>query len=270
MKIGIVGTGKVGTTLSIAFEHAGHSVISGSSRDADLVQKITDQAEILFLTVSDDAVAEVVGRIRSRSGVGLVHCSGSLGLDVFAAHRLQGARVASFHPVQMFADVDSTLASLPGTTVVLEGEETLLSELETLALQIRTTPLRLRLSNRALYHSGVNYAGPFVIALLREASKLWAHVGFTEEQTVRALIPLIRGTLAGVEKTGLAQGMGGPVSRGDCKTIERHMGALRTSAPDQFDLYRALCLRTIPLGLERGSLRPESAERIERMLKPIW
>jgi predicted short-subunit dehydrogenase-like oxidoreductase (DUF2520 family) len=266
MKIGIVGTGKVGTTLGIALERTGHAVMSAPSRDIDLVQKLADQAEVLFLTVSDDAVADVAARIRPQPGAGVVHCSGSLALDALATLP-RGVRTASFHPLQMFADVQSALESLPGTTVFLEGDDTLVNELETLALQIKTVPVRLRVSNRALYHAAGNYAGPFVIALLREAAKLWSHLGLTEEQTIRALAPLIRGTLAGVEKTGLAQGMGGPVARGDSRTIERHLEAFRTNAPDQISLYRTLCERTIPLALERGTLQPEAAQRIKHLLE---
>jgi predicted short-subunit dehydrogenase-like oxidoreductase (DUF2520 family) len=266
MNIGIVGTGKVGTTLGIAFEGAGYNVISASSRNVELAQKATDQAEILFLTVSDDAIADVASRIRPRPGMGVVHCSGSLTLDVLTT-LVKGVRIASFHPLQMFADVQSALDSLRGTTVTLEGDDSLVLELERLALQIKTIPIRLRVPNRALYHAAVNYAGPFVIALLREAVKLWNHVGLTEEQTLRALLPLIRGTLAGVEKTGLVQGMGGAVARGDCRTIERHLEAFRTTAPDQLSLYRVLCARTIPLALERGTLRPEAAHRIKHLLE---
>src|SRR5262245_43837023 len=269
MKIGIVGIGKVGTTLGIAFERAGHVVTSASSRNVELSQRVADQAEILFLTVSDDAVAEVCARVRPLPGAGVVHCSGSLSLDALATAARQGARIASFHPLQMFANVESALDSLSETTVVLEGDDTLLNELEKLALQIQATPFRLRVSNRALYHAAINNAGPFVIALLREAAKLWNHLGLTEEQTVRALIPLIRGTLAGVEKAGLAQGMGGPVARGDYRTIERHVEALRATAPDQLSLYRALCERTIPLALERSTLGPEQAERIRHILEPF-
>jgi len=264
--IGIVGTGKVGTTFAIAFQQCGHRVLSASSRATDLAQKVADSADIVFLTVSDDAVQEVASRIRWRARVGVVHCSGVLDLDALASATAQKARVAALHPLQMFADVESALQSLPESTFVLEGEESLVVQLEELTRQVHATPLRLQIRNRGLYHASVNYAGPFVIALLREAAKLWNCLGLTEEQALRALLPLIRGTLTGVQAAGLAAGMGGPVARGDSRTIERHLRALQEKAPHQLDLYRVLCERTIPLALERRTLGQEAADRIRQLL----
>lgn len=266
VKHGIVGTGKVGTTLGMAFERAGHTVVRASSRNRELSQKVADESDIVFLTVSDDAIADVAAEIQWRAGIGVVHCSGSLDLDVLAPAAAQQARVASFHPVQMFADVHSALHSLPETTVVLDGADSLLDQLEALTRQIQATPLRLQIRNRALYHTADNYAGPFVIALLREAATLWNHVGVPEEQTLRTLIPLIRSTLTGVQAAGLAAGMGGPVARGSRRTIERHIRAFLKSAPDQLNLYCVLCERTIPLARERGTLSPEAANHIRELV----
>lgn len=267
MNLAIVGTGKVGTTLGIAFERAGHRVTSVSSRDLKLAQKAVDAADIVFLSVSDAAVASVAAQLQWRAAVGVVHCSGSLDVATLAVAAAHGARTASFHPVQMFAEVQSALASLPETTVVLDGDASLLDELESLSRQIHATPLRLQLSNRALYHAAVNYAGPFVVALLREASTLWSRLGVSEEQTLRALIPLIRSTLNAVEAVGLAAGMGGAVARGDTRTIAGHVSAFREGAPDQLELYCALQQRVIPLALERGSLTPEGGRDIRQLLQ---
>ena len=124
----------------------------------------------------------------------------------------------------------------------------------------------LRSGVRPLYHASANYVGPFLIALLEEAVTLWQAFGVQEREALTALLPLLRRTLAAVQKDGLAGGMGGCVARGDVGTLRAHLRALDAFAPPMAELYRDLAKRTVPLGLERGTLSPDRAVEIERVL----
>jgi predicted short-subunit dehydrogenase-like oxidoreductase (DUF2520 family) len=61
--------------------------------------------------------------------------------------------------------------------------------------------------------------------------------------------------------------MGSAVARGDAGTIRRHLDVLAREAPDSLELYRILSLRTIPLALAKGTLKPEGAKEIAALLE---
>src|SRR5947208_1625498 len=119
---------------------------------------------------------------------------------------------------------------------------------------------------RALYHASAYYVGPFLIALLKEGVELWKSFGASEADALRAMMPLLRGTVAAVLDGGLANGMGGCVARGDVGTILKHLEALDERFPASGALYRELALRNVPLGIERGTLSSRRAAEIENLL----
>jgi predicted short-subunit dehydrogenase-like oxidoreductase (DUF2520 family) len=56
------------------------------------------------------------------------------------------------------------------------------------------------------------------------------------------------------------------MTRGDVGTLARHIDALAALAPDVLPLYRAAAEREIALAEERGSLAPEGAKSMRRLL----
>lgn len=281
--VGFVGAGKLGQTLAAAFSRAGVTVVAASSRSerhrdefarrcpsiatTHDSQAVVDRSSLVFLSVSDDAIATVCSALRWREGQIVVHGSGATEVSALASAKAAGAQVGGFHPMQMFANPDVALAGLEGCTVGIEAEAPLLGTLEALARVIGCVPFTLPPGVRPLYHASAYYVGPFLIALLQEGSKLWQRFGASESQALQAMLPLLRGTVAAVLDGGLARGMGGCVARGDVGTIVRHLHALDANEPASGVLYRELALRNVPLGLERGSLTPERGAEIDALLR---
>ena len=278
--LGFVGAGPVGRALATAFGHAGRTVLLAHGRPGasetgtrpyrwlESPAAIAERADITFLTVPDDHIATVCGRIPWRPGMAVVHCSGATELDALRAAADAGALVGGFHPLQMFANPAVALEGLAGCTVGIEAQPELADELDSLGRLIGLRPLRLPPGVRARYHASANYVGPFVIALLREAASIWRSFGADEADAVAALTPLLRGTIAAVADRGLAGGMGGCVARGDVGTVRAHLAALDALGPDAGALYRTLALRTVPLAVERGTLSEWRAEQIAAALAP--
>jgi len=281
-RIAFVGAGAVAGTLARAMAGAGLDVVAIASRRKeaaaavaadlpgtrvfDAVQPAVDAADLVFLTVPDDAIATVCGEAAWAPGQIAVHCSGATELTALAAARREGAGVGAFHPLQMFANPSVALDTLPGCTVTIEADEAPASVLHDIAARIGCRPLTLPQGRRALYHASATYVGPFVIAVLEEAATLWRELGVNEAGALESLMPLLRGTLAAVGSRGLAGGMGGCVSRGDVGTVRRHLEAIDQLSPEMADLYRELTRRTIPLALRRGTLAPDRAEEIRRAI----
>jgi predicted short-subunit dehydrogenase-like oxidoreductase (DUF2520 family) len=284
-RIGFIGAGKVAQTLAAAFTQAGWTVASANSRNPENLdalirrapetkgmaeaQNVVDSSTLIFLTVTDDEIERVCRSLRWREGASAVHCSGATELSALSAAEEQGALTGGFHPMQMFANPDVALKGLAGCTIGVEAKPPLRNTLESLARDIGCVPFALPAGARAAYHASANYVGPFLIALLQEAVKLWERFGADEPQALRALVPLLNGTVDAVMDGGLARGMGGCVARGDLGTLRKHLAALDSIDPAAGALYRELGLRNVPLGLKRGSLSSDRAQEIEMLLRSV-
>ena len=282
LKLGFIGAGRAGTGLATGFARAGQDVVAVASRSiasaqalvkrvrgarACAPQEVADRADLVFLTVPDDAIERVASGIRWRAGSACVHCSGAADLDVLKKAAADGALPGGFHPLHMFGEPGQSPDALAGCAIALAGPDALLKKLERLARSLGAKPLRLPEGGRALYHAAANFSGAFVIALVQETIALWKKLGIAEADALAALLPLLRGTVDNVERLGAAGGLGSAVARGDLGTIRRHLDALAESAPDSLELYRILSLRTIPLALAKGTLKPEAAKEITALLE---
>jgi predicted short-subunit dehydrogenase-like oxidoreductase (DUF2520 family) len=196
-----------------------------------------------------------------------VHCSGAVELDALEKAAADGALAGGFHPLHMFGEAGEAPGALAGCAIALAGPDALVEKLERLARALDAKPLRLPEGGRALYHAAANFSGAFVIALIQETIALWGKLGIAEADALAALLPLLRGTADNAGKLGTAGGLGSAVARGDVGTLRRHIDVLAREAPDSLELYRILSLRTIPLALAKGTLKPETAKEIAALLR---
>ncbi len=283
LRVGFIGAGRVAKGLAWGLAQGGERVVAAASRNpasaaqlaariagcqaAATAQDVIDGSDLVFVTVPDDAIAAVADSVQWRKDLAVVHCSGATEVAALASAARAGARIGGFHPLQLFADPDVALAGLPGCTIAIEAEAGLLARLEQLAQALRCRTIRLPPGCRARYHAAAHYAAGFVITLLNEAVELWRSFGVEREDTIRALLPLLRGTAASVERSGLAQGLAGTYSRGDIGTLEKHLADLARFGPDALHLYCELGLRSIPLGLERGAYDEQRAQAMRALLQ---
>ena len=283
LRIGFIGAGRVAKGLAWGMAQSGQRVLAAASRSPDSAvqlaarisgcralaqaQEVVDCSDLVFITVPDDAIAAVAASLRWREGMAVAHCSGATEVAALACAARAGAQIGGFHPLQLFADPEVALAGLPGCTIAIEAEAPLLAQLERLAQALRCRSIRLPPGCRARYHAAAHYAAGFVITLLNQAVELWQSFGVGREDTIRALLPLLRGTAASVGRSGLAQGLAGTYSRGDIGTLEKHLADLARVGPDALHLYCELGLRSIPLGLERGAYDEQRAEAMRVLLR---
>ena len=113
-----------------------------------------------------------------------------------------------------------------------------------------------------MYHAGAVAASNYLVTLLDFATRHLQALGADRRQALQALLPLVRGTLANVERLGIPGALTGPIARGDAATVAGHVAALRQRAPELLELYRVLARQTIPLAKERGGLTDRAAEEL--------
>jgi len=280
-RLGFIGPGTVGSALARGLTAAGYPVslfgrrperlrrvldrIPGGRRSAS-AQALVDTSDVVFLTVPDDAIRPAAESLAWDSGKSAVHCSGASSLDLLTHAARQGAAVGVFHPLQSFATAEQAERNLPGSAFGIEASsDALLADLREMAASLGGTPLTVS-GDKAIYHASAVFASNYLVTLLDVASSLWRTLGLSQEDGLRALLPLVRGTIENLETIGLPDALTGPIVRGDVGTIERHLSALAEVAPDVLPLYKELARRAIPIARAKGGLDEEAADRVSELL----
>ncbi len=281
-RIGFVGAGVVGTALARGLARSGHSVTAITSRSAerrsaivdrfpggrvvDTPQDVADAADLVFLTVPDDAIAPLATSIVWSAEHAVVHCSGAASTDLLEPVTTAGACAGVFHPLQTFATAEQAERNLTGSAFGIEAtSDELLGTLRVLAESLGGTPLAIA-GEKAIYHASAVVASNYLVALLDVASGLWEALGLSPKDGLKALLPLVRGTIDNLDAVGLPDALTGPIARGDLGTIERHLEALERLAPDTVPVYKELARRAIPIARAKGSLSEQAAARLSAML----
>ncbi len=198
------------------------------------------EAELVFLAVSDGAVASLAGALASgqlvRPGAVVAHLAGSL--DLAPLRPLKEASLGSLHPLVSMA---SRQAKLEGAACAIEaGDVRAAARLEAVAKDLGLFVVRPK-GDRARYHAAACIVGNYPQVLLEAALRLLVGTGLTRDEARRALAPLLRGATENAIARDGVQGLSGPIVRGDTAVVERHLEALRADpqlAP-VLDLYRA-------------------------------
>ncbi|HUS16404.1 MAG TPA: Rossmann-like and DUF2520 domain-containing protein [Chloroflexia bacterium] len=276
--VGFVGAGKGGQTLAAGLAHAGVRVVAVASRSRESAMRLAAlagvpasgvysraaevpaAAQLTLLTVPDDAIAAAVEEICRAGGWhpghGVVHCSGALPSSLLDCARAEGSPAASFHPLQAFAarpaDVAAAAAQLRGIVYGLEGDALLMPALDRMVRLLGGWPLPLQAAIKPLYHAAAVIASNYAVTLVATGADLLARCGLEPDAAVRALLPLLAGTLTNLTTLGVPEALTGPLSRGDTGTVARHLDHLDAVAPEAATLYRSLGLVTLPIALHKN------------------
>ena len=218
----------------------------------------------LFVCVPDAAISGMADRVAAMHpppGLAVVHTSGALGLDVLDA--LRPNAIGSFHPLQPFP-APRDPSAFRGITIAVDASTPgLRRRLAALARRLGATPRQVDDSQRALYHASAAFSSNFVHVIVAMASELLSQIGWSEKESLEALMPLVEGQLANMRKLGPVRGLTGPIRRGDAATVERHLKAMGDL--EQADIYRMLGLVALEIARQAG-LDPAAAEGTRRAL----
>lgn len=282
----IIGAGRVGTAVGHLLQKAGEKVLAVASRsDSSLEQakryikdaffttdvvKAAKKGNAVFITTPDDLIEDTCLSLASgkavKRGTYLVHMSGALGLDVLEAAESMGARTASIHPLQTFADVKGAVKRIPGSVfAVTTREEKTRRWAESLVKKLGGTPVILAEENKILYHIGAVVASNLLVALEHAAELSYHEIGMKGPQALAALLPLIEGTVENIKKHGTEGALTGPVSRGDIGVMRRHLEYMQKKGLEKLmRVYVALSMYA--LDLAEANLSRARCEEMEEML----
>lgn len=213
----------------------------------------------------DAAVTDLAGHLPANppAGSAAVHTSGLLGLAALAAARDRGWATGAFHPLRPFPSPQPP-AAFQGITIAVDASgPDLLQQLTELAGRLGAHARRVTDDQRSLYHAAAVLGSNYAVALAAEASGALEEIGWTRDEALAALLPLLRGAVDSLQADGLPQALTGPIRRGDDRAVRAHLHAL--SGSSRARVYRILGLAALQVARE-GGLDEEAARQIEEAL----
>lgn len=201
--------------------------------------------------------------VRPLAGRIVLHTSGVHSSAILGEAREAGAVVASFHPIQTFARVAPEL--FRGIYFAIDGEEPALRFCRTLARALGARTLTIAPEARPLYHAALSIGCNFFQTIEWIASELLEEARV--KAPLRVIRPLLCSTLANLADVGFPQALTGPISRSDLETVRAHIEALERHRPELARLYRHVGRWTVGLAQLKGTITPEGARRMRRLLR---
>ena len=282
LAVGVVGAGRVGAVLGAALDRAGHRVVAASgvseasrARAAAMlpgvpvvaVDEVLRRADLVLLTVPDDALAELVAGLAAtgavRRGTLLAHTSGRHGLAVLEPALRAGALPLALHPALPFAGTPVDVERLSGAAFGVTAPDPLRPVAEALVVEMGGEPVWLTEQQRPLWHAALAHGANHLTTLVASAADLLREVGV--EQPGQVLAPLLGAALDGSLRAGDAA-LTGPVARGDAATVRAHLDALAATAPEVLASYVAMARLTADRALASGRLSPDRAAALLEVL----
>ena len=282
MTIGFIGAGMTGTALAARLWQRGYAVVAVSSRSlgsakrlasfvsdctvCDGPQQVADLASVVFITTPDDIISDIAAGIRWRPGQVAVHCSGVHSIDILEPAGRSGAHTCCLHPLQTFAGLEEAINNLSGSTFALEGDEAGLAVAHELAQALEGNIILLKAGDKVTYHIAAVTLSNYLVALMKTSADLWQSFGIPQEEAVKALLHLLKGTVRNIERVGIPGCLTGPIARGDVETVRKHVTALENGQSEKMDIYRVMGLKTLEIALAKGRISLETAEEIRNLL----
>jgi predicted short-subunit dehydrogenase-like oxidoreductase (DUF2520 family) len=248
----------------------------GAGEPATDAARAVANASVVFIATPDRAIGAVCERIARggclRPGTLVLHASGAQTRETLAAAREAGALRAVIHPLQSVPSREQGVANLPGSFYRIEADPGALRRARAIVRDLGGRELALprwgsEPSSAAIYHAGAVAASNYLVTLLDFAVRHFRVLGAGRGEALQAILPLVRGTLANIERLGIPAALTGPIARGDAATVAGHVAALQRRAPELLELYRVLARQTIPLAREQGGLSGEAAGKLLQIVR---
>ncbi len=263
--VSIVGCGRAGGAIGLALALNGYTITAAWSRTRGGRQRaqrllgvpvlpnaseVAAAADIVFVAVPDDAIADVGEDLKSGALTGKIvaHTAGGVSIRALAAVESAGARPASVHPLQTLPDAIRGADALDGAAVAVTCDPRDRPVLFRLARAWGGKPFPLADDGKTLYHAAAVFASNYVVTSVWAALRLLERLGIPNARQL--LAPLTQSSVHNVTSMPPDRAITGPIVRGDTETVHEHIQALAHSDPTGgriTDAYRSLARLTAAL-----------------------
>ena len=242
--ISFIGAGNVASSLCAGLAAAGHRILSVASRSGDSAAELAaltgaqhrrdlsvpGSCDILFLAVTDTAIAEVAAQVDAPERTLLVHTAGSVSLAALGRTRNAGV----FYPLQTFTKGFSPdLGKVP--FFIEATDNPALEVLRELGDTVGAGSQECNSLQRLKLHVAAVFTNNFSNFMMTTGEVIAAEAGFDPS----LLKPLAEETMRKVLRMGPVMAQTGPAKRDDEGTVKSHIDLLSFS-PQHQELYRLI------------------------------
>jgi predicted short-subunit dehydrogenase-like oxidoreductase (DUF2520 family) len=292
-RVAIIGAGRLGTTLGRALKDQGYSIDivvteheSSARRAAKEIGRGTRwlttsdlsepessgckpfaEIELFLIATPDDWISETAKRLewflnnpiqlsyrnaRARRRVAFHH-SGVLDSSVLDPLTSAGFAIASLHPLVSVSESSPKREIFRKAWFSAEGDTEALAIAQTIVRDLQGKIFIVERDAKALYHAAAVMVSGHAVALFDIAVEMFRRCGLAYDDAREALLPLLQTTLQNLADRDPAGALTGPFARGDIKTVQKHLDALRSAGVGRaLETYLLLARRSLQLAKSRG------------------
>lgn len=240
-RVFIIGAGKVGRGLALAFRNAHLDVIGvhartpreGATSDGALPPSLSN-ANVVVVAVSDSALDDVFsGLAAARStntlahGTVVLYTSGGATPAGIAALRSAGVPVGTFHPLAPFPTPERGAQALHDGWIGIDGDATACSTARRLAAAVGARTVNIPAGAKPAYHAAAVFASNFPVVLAALAGGVLTRAGVESRTAEQVVAQLMTAAVENLAHGAPAQVLTGPAVRGDEAVLAAHRDALR-------------------------------------------
>lgn len=273
MKVGFIGSGKVGLSFGLLlkekkvtltgyynrhFESAKQAAERIDGRAFETIEAIVLNSDMIGITVNDDqidgVVDEIAGLNLDTTGKVFFHMSGAH--DCLSLKKLSDD-CFSLHPLKAFPKVVDSPSDFETVVFSLEGASQASRRwVDSLGIHY----FEIQSSQKPLYHAAAVIVSNYLVSVIDFGIKQFTELGIDKSIAMKALWPLITGTLSNIESLGTEKALTGPIVRGDIETVEKHLFAMDALSKP---LYKALGKYTLSMTTHDGDLYEQMRKLFE-------
>lgn len=254
MKIGLIGCGKVGTTLCYLIKKSNQVVgvcdikrynekralrLLGIKKNIPFKQ-LCQKSEILLFATPDDQIVHAFKRAQPflHGKKYIVHFSGLLPASIFP--KQPHLYRCAVHP---FATFPRILIPPPRKNYFLfmEGDPDALSMARKIFPKKYFTLRTIQKPDKTTYHLIGVFSSNLLTGLMAATYELAKKIHWSEKDFYEIVVPLIEETLNNVKKFKLENALSGPLERGDVEVIKAHIKMLKENK-NLMMIYKTLSL----------------------------
>ena len=270
MKIAFIGAGKVGCSLGLYFKERQVELLGYYSKSYDSalyaasltksqafenLDNLVKKADLIFVSVSDNQIKVALKDVDKAllENKILCHLSGAMSaLEGFEPYqKIKSIKLFSCHPLCAINSKEQSYKNLNEVFFFLEGSTDYLKDFQDFLL---ATGLKVKIlkdsSLKAKYHLSATLVSNQVVALSDMAIDLLDQCGFSEDEAICALAPLMKYNLEQIISGGVVKALTGPVQRADDKTVLKHLNCF--DDPNDQKLYALLSLKLLKIAKQKS------------------
>ncbi len=253
MRIGLIGCGKVGTTLfSLLGKNnriVGIDDINKKNKQRALqllhikknpeFRELVNNSEALFFATPDDQLVKAFTKARPyfHGEKYIFHFSGLLPASIFP--RLRNIYRGSVHPFATFPTI--VIPPKKKYFLFIEGDRKAMKAARKIFRSRYLAIRSIAKKRKAYYHLTGVFASNLLVGLLSSAYTLARKTGWKEKDFYEVVFSIVEETLKNTKKYTLENALSGPLRRGDVAVIKKHIHTLKKDK-DLLNIYRAVSL----------------------------